>query len=378
MRMEAELVGLPRGVRPDILLEQVKNTAPFLFDLPAQPYIKTLTDIRTTQSLSHPEYFRLCLSAHWATVGTFVPTDVDNQIRHKLWHPALSKELVLEMAKTVHESHDWDFRPVTTRWVQSPVSGELLGGHHGEWFSVSIAAYAALRRRDPDAAAEMARAVLEELAREAAIFQDLRKARDGVGMLKAATLIAHNLGDLDRVMDMWNLAPTDALRVAAYKTGHPPEGTQSDKRFQGILVVAGKLNKAYMADENHRHFALREPRCLRRSPDFLLGIGPFFDEWGMKLARHPQLTPEEVGEVAQALISGWERLSGTVGYARALAGILENFPGGLNRLSEYLPAKQQRVLKAGPLRNLCAIGRRRFEEQRGQVALQFVTGLGSG
>jgi hypothetical protein len=70
------------------------------------------------------------------------------------------------------------------------------------------------------------------------------------------------------------------------------------------------------------------------------------------------------------LIDGWERLGrakeedgkAPVGYARALAGILENFSGGLQEVCRYLPARHSRMLKAGELRTLCIVPRKRFEE----------------
>ena len=60
----------------------------------------------------------------------------------------------------------------------------------------------------------------------------------------------------------------------------------------------------------------------------------------------------------------------TVGYARALAGMEQAFSGGLNRLTQYVPSRVARTLKAGPLRNLCAISRTRFESQWNQHGLK--------
>jgi hypothetical protein len=356
----------PRGVSPLILLEQVRNTIPFLFertwDAQQHPHLALLTTIDPKTSPSHTEYFRLCLAAHHATVASFVPTDVDNQIRFKLWHPALPVSDVLEMARIVEESLNWDCRVVSTRYVLSPRTGKILTGHLGEWFSTAAAAYGALRRKDARRAAEIYSLILEQVRGMAEVYQDLKKSRDRIGALKASTLIAHNLGDLDRVIDMWNLPQDDPLREKAYKLGHEESRATRDSQF-ATLEEAGRLNKACMADENHRHFALRAPRCLRKSPDFLLPVGPFFDDWGKIIGRHPGLCPEDVAEVVEALIAGWEKLSGTVGYPRALAGILTTFPGSLNRLTEYLPARVARTLRSGELRALCARSQRQFEEQ---------------
>jgi hypothetical protein len=135
-----------------------------------------------------------------------------------------------------------------------------------------------------------------------------------------------------------------------------------------------------MALENHRHFALRGARPLRKGTDFLIGIGPFFDEWGARVASHPSLSGEEKGLIAEHLIDGFEFLAAKngptpVGYARALAGMLERFPGGLQSLSNYLPAKLARTLKAGPLRTYCVIPQARFEEQMSQAAFRFLAKL---
>ena len=92
----------------------------------------------------------------------------------------------------------------------------------------------------------------------------------GGAALQASAAIAHNFGDLDRVMDMWNLAPFDPLKLRFYKLGVKPFDADGKLRHQGRLWVAGELYKSpimgsSMAAENHRHFALRKPKCLRRS-----------------------------------------------------------------------------------------------------------------
>lgn len=364
-----------RGVTPAILLEQVRVTLPFLFGepvVPETPYTATLlaTDrllrLQPDYDLSHARYFRLCVSAHWATVASFVPTDVDNQIRFRLWHPALDTSVILEMKDTVIESAHWTIRPLSTKWVACPDTCRTLSGHDGEWFSIAVGCYGALRNRAPAEAAEIRDLILAEMEREAKLLERLAQKGDGISMLLAAGAIAHNLGDLDRVVDMWHLPETDELKRAAYKAGHEGEGW---------LVIAGKLNKLFMADENPRHFSLRGPKCLRRSPDLLLPACPFLDEWGGIVGKHPALADEERAEVAEALIDGWEWLAnkrkaaGPVGYARALAGIADKFPGGFSALCDFLPARVAKRLRTGTLRTQCAVERERFEEQWRRMAL---------
>ena len=60
------------------------------------------------------------------------------------------------------------------------------------------------------------------------------------------------------------------------------------------------------------------------------------------------------------------------GYARALCGIIDEFPGGLNELKLYIPARSLRILKAGQLRQLCSIPRERFEGHWAASALKMI------
>jgi hypothetical protein len=398
-------IGGPRGVAPKILIEQVKNTAPFLFQFsketlaePEFSYVKHIvdTDARLQGSdltqLPHLEYFELCLSAHYATVATFVPTDVDNQIRSRLWAPSVGLETLEAMAELVLKSREWDTRLVSARWLASRKNPAIrLGGHDGEWLSTAAGAYGALRKRSPDIAAKIGAEIIRELQKSADLFKEFHECKDGVSLLMTSALVAHNMGDLDRVLDMWNIENSDPLKQAVYKVAHIPtdiekaEQAQTGKskvnaRFGGHLLAAGHLNKAMMALENHRHFALRGARPLRKGTDFLIGIGPFFDEWGARVASHPALNNEEKGLIAEHLIDGFEFLAAKngptpVGYARALAGMLERFPGGSQSLSNYLPAKLARTLKAGNLRTYCVIPKARFEEQMSQAALRFLSKL---
>lgn len=385
----------PRGIAPRALLEAVYNTIPFLFDamtdetvLKDAPHLQRLRAFYAAlqagqePALSHLEYYLLCLSAHHATVSSLVPTDVDNQIRQKLWAPNLPLEVLLALKDAVMDSRGWECRFVSRRFVLHPQSGEVLSGHAGEWLSTIGACYGALCRalkaRKVDAGGdstalegavkEVATAILDEVNREAGIYAALKKARDGIGVLKASTIIAHNLGDLDRVLDLWEIPAKDALKSRVYKAG-----LEDPSRFGGVLVEAGALNKAHMAVENHRHFPLREPKCLRRRADMLVPLGPFLDEWGLCVGGHDALTVEEKAEVVVVLVEGHERLNkvpgGPMGYARALAGLLERFPGGMSVLEDLVSARIARTLKAGPLRMLIGVPRKRFEDQWAGYAL---------
>src|SRR5436309_2605790 len=103
-----------RGIAPSLLLSQVRNTAPFLFTEERaasddEPHLALLRRAASALERSpfqenllfndHFSYFELCLAAHHATVATFVPTDVDNHIRFKLWHPSLPLETIIAMVE---------------------------------------------------------------------------------------------------------------------------------------------------------------------------------------------------------------------------------------------------------------------------------------
>lgn len=336
---------LRRGIAPELLLSQVKNTMPYLFDeetgktpLASFPPAQVLRSFDPAADLSHFEYFRLCLSCHYLTCATPVPTDVDNQIRLRLWPKDAPLETALEMAQLILESRKWDFPLVTGRFSTgakgSEWEKETLSGHLGEWFTVASGAYCALKQySSPLAKAkrdELLENIADEVRRHSEIFGSLWRAQDGLGALKASASIAHNFGDLDRVMDMWELSVDDPLRLEFYKLAITPFDSNRKLRYLGRLWVAGELYKSpidgsSMSHENHRHFALRQPRCLRKDRAFLITTGPFFDGWGREIAQ--DLTdPNELQEVVSALKNGWERLPKTVGYGRALRGIREIHP----------------------------------------------------
>lgn len=350
---------LPRGIAPELLISQVLNTMPYLLESAGElARFKPTITLRQYQRaptgpLSHFEYFRLCLSSHYLTCGTPVPTDVDKQIRQKLWPRDLPLETALEMADLVLESRKWDFTLVTSRFIYgasgSAQENEVLNGVLGEWFTVAVGAYCAMKQYSSKAALEKGQILFshisDEVNRHSEIFGSLMRAKDGLGCLKASTSLAHNLGDLDRVMDMWELSIGDPLRLQFYKLGSLPFDSERKLRYLGRLWISGELYKSKIAGsslalENHRHFALRKPKCLRSSPDFCVPTAPFFDDWGRKVARGLATsggTPSpETLEVIDALVQGWERQPGTLAYGRALRGILEVHPELGPRLEKLL------------------------------------------
>lgn len=347
------------GIAPGPLLEWTRNAAPFLFGEPGPsgPALRYLDVLRlyAGEPLGPERYYELCLSAHWATAGSFVPTDVDNAIRWKLWQQAPA-ERVEAQARLVLESLGWDYAPVTARRIGC---GEgRLSTHEGTWFSVAVGAYAACRGPLPRMADEILAAMRAEAEREDRVFSEVSGAGDGVATLKACALIAHNFGDLDRVADQWELPADAPLRAALYDAAKP-----GSPLFGGRLGWAGSVNRRFLGADNHRHYPLRGPRCLRRSADLLIPVGPFFDDWGRTVGRHPALSREDAAEVVRALLDGWSRLHAPAGYARALAGIVEVFPGGRRALGKLLPGGDRRMLESGALKRAMDVPQPRFEAQ---------------
>lgn len=332
---------LARGIAPDLLVSQVRNTMPWIFEsiepeLQAFPPAQTVLRFQN-ETLNHYEYFRLCLSAHFLTVATPVPTDVDNQIRQKLWPKELPLEMALQMADLVLESHSWDSRLVSSRYVYGAqdFNKEFLTGHQGEWFTVACGAYCALKHYPSQDAKLKQQEIFEKIESEvnlhSEIFASLWKSGNGLGCLVASASIAHNFGDLDRVMDMWRLDFGDPLRLEFYKLSSTPYDTEGNLRYKGRLWIAGELYKetidgSSMALENHRHYALRAPRSLRESRCFLIPNGPFFDEWGTTVAVGLKTREGALKEIVKTLTEGWERQPKSLGYGRGLRGIIDVVP----------------------------------------------------
>jgi len=357
-----------RGVAPRILMDQVMVTMPYLFDLPSEAtnllYLKTLKEARQSIDnafeseieLDHTKYFELCVSAHFATCGTPVPTDVDNQIRFRLWHPDLETNEVLRMVELVRKSRHWDTSLVSTRQIVDPDNSQTLSGHNGEWFTIASAAYGALRRRSPADAQALLKEIRFELGRQEKIYLSFKRKKDGVSLLKASALIAHNVGDLIRVTEMWKMDDTDPLVPLA----------------NGAMLEARALYKHMMAPECHRYFALRAAKSLRQSPDFLIPIGPFLDDWGRKLVEDSRLDCSDIGDITANLVSGHSKLKNSIGYGRALCGIETHFPGGPSQLYKELPSRVATALKSGELRKIIDMEKPRFEAQWSARALKFV------
>jgi hypothetical protein len=339
------------GIAPNLLLKDVENTAPFLFkgevDLSGdkRAYLAKLVfykkNLNALKHINLYDYFYLCLSAHWATAGTFVPTNVDNQIREGLWRHGEVGGHLDKMCRLTIDSWSWDYGPVTNRKSFNPKNGQVLSTHEGTWLSVAIGAYCALKKnKRTQLADEVAQAILTDIDKEEQLLLELRETRDHINFLRTTALMAHNFGDLDRVIDQWEMPEDDPFRLRIYKLGH-----QLNSSYSPILAYSGQVNKAFLSVENHRHMSMRQPRALRRSSRFLIPVGPFMDEWGKVLGEASDMNLEEKGEIVIALYEGFKRQDHAYGYARTFKGMMDSLPLGLDSLEASIPFDLMREIK---------------------------------
>tara|TARA_R110002072_G_scaffold1989_1_gene16227 strand:+ start:1349 stop:2512 length:1164 start_codon:yes stop_codon:yes gene_type:complete len=355
------------AIAPNILLQHVENTAPFLFkgeldtSGPKRQFLEKLRfykkNSKALKSIDLAEYFYICISAHWSTAGTFVPTDVDNQIREGLWKHNSVMRYIEKMAKYTMDSWTWDYTQVTNRKSYNRLNNEVMSTHEGTWLSVAIGAYCALKKnRKEELADEMAQLILEEVKKEETLLLQLREDRDHINFLRAAPLMAHNFGDLDRVMDQWQMDGSDPFFKRIYKLGH-----NLNESYDPILVYTGKVNKEFSSKENHRHMSMRQPKCLRKSSDFLIPVGPFMDDWGVTLGQSEKLSIEEKAQIVVAFYEGYKRQDQAFGYIRAYRNLIEQLDGGLMALEMDIPFDVVAEIKQSDFFKLASISREEFE-----------------
>ncbi len=367
------------GIRSGALIDLVRNTAPFLFEGDENrfdPTTQAYARILRTAAGNPPDdsdlwgYFELCISAHFSTVGTFVPTDVDIAIREKLWSFVHSESSFDPMWRRTLELLGWDERLVSKRFVE--YRGERLSGHQGEWLTIAMGAYGTAKRIAASVLPTIREEIEKEILREETMLRDLRfqflDSPDSITMkayLAGVAAIAHNLGDLDRMFDAFGIEDTDVLKRRVYRLGH------GDARApKALFLEAGRVYQALLASENHRNFALRAPKALRKSALFLIPYGPFLDQWGALLVNEGlkagNMDEREFREVVEALVLGWKKLNPvsiytSQGYARALAGIQSSL--GKGELLDSVPPVIRKDLTESGLRTLLLQTQSEFEKK---------------
>ena len=365
------------GIAPNILLKNVENTAPFLFKGaldtagPERAFLAKLIfykkNLNQLKNIDLAEYFHICLCAHWATAGTFVPTDVDNQIREGLWRHGEIGKHIDKMAKLTIDSWNWDYTQVTNRKSYNLANNQVMSTHEGTWLSVAIGAYCALMKNKKHAlATEVADCIVAEAIKEEKLLLELREKKDHVNFLRSSALMAHNFGDLDRVIDQWQMSDDDPFRQRVYKLGHKLNANHSP-----ILFYTGLVNKEFLSVENHRHMSLRQPKCLRKSEKYLVPVGPFMDDWGKLLGQDPDLSLAEKAEIIAAFFEGYKRQDQALGYVRAFRGIIQSLPDGLRTLEAHMPFDLVLEIKSSKFFESSLLSKEEFEENLANRLINF-------
>lgn len=374
LRSELELT----GIAPNLLLKDVENTAPFLFkgeinlEGKDRAYLAKLVfykkNLNALKHINLAEYFHICMAAHWATAGTFVPTNVDNQIREGLWKHKDILGNIEKMARITIDSWTWNYEQVTNRKSYNPDNGQVMSTHEGTWLSVAIGAYNALvKHKKKELAQEVADVILAEIDKEEKLLIELREKRDHINFLRSTALMAHNFGDLDRVIDQWGMPLNDPFRMRIYKLGH-----ELNSEYSPILAYAGQVNKKFLSVENHRHMSMRQARCLRRSYRFLIPVGPFMDEWGRTLGEAKDLSLGEKGEIVGHLFDGYKRQNQASGYARAFSGLVRALPRGLDSLEADIAFDVMAEIKKSPFARIAELTVDEFQNQFKKELEEFV------
>jgi hypothetical protein len=361
-------------IGPRTLVQLVRNTAPWLWGGAAQPtaateYVAILRAAERLEPREKPtpgertEYFALCLAAHFASVATYVPTDVDTKIRRALWLDARGSDELPRMRALALGMAAWDPASVSARVVRVAGVG-AVSGHDGERLAVLCGALVAARAaRDAAGAAELEAAIDAELWREARAF-DETAGRKGAELdsLRLASVLTHNAGD---VMQGLGASPDPRFADLA-RAGL--------ERFGGAFGRAAALYRDSLAADGHRNYPLRKARALRSDSALLLPIAPFLDAWGEAVARFPGLDDSQRAEVVSALVEGCRKIPGQVAYYRALAGLERALPRGLEapELAQHYPVSVRRELRDAELRRRIAVKRESFEASAAKRARELL------
>lgn len=361
-------------ISPSTLVEWVENTAPFLFAdatpvRPARLVALGFNDIlrAVKQGYAWPEtpaeyiedYFALCLSAHHGTVATFIPTDVDSKIRGLLWRDNKDPQSHRRMFDFALAAMAWPLDGVSRRTTQLAGLGPV-SGHNGEQLSVLMGALQVfLKNNDAEYAAVAHSAVDAELRRESIEFSTALDTKGAeLDALRIVASITHNVGDVDQGLGFWpKLELYDSPRKAFGRLAH-----ENSTPYGGLFSQAAKIYKRVMSPEGHRHYPLRSIKALRQSPDLLLPLGPFFDDWGRLLGKHPLLNDAARAEILGAMVTGCRKIQGQRGYARAIRGIFDELgQAKIATLLKSLPNSVRKDYEDPELRKAVAVSRESFE-----------------
>lgn len=370
-------------IKPTVILEQVWNTAPFLRDretgevpatsrlmnLGAGPlgFLKILQhagqiELASTRAEQLEDYFALCLSAHHATVATFVPTDVDTKIRGLLWRESREPAVLGRLLDLTLQMGNWTLKGISTR-VDEVLSSGPVSGHDGERLGALAGGLGRLIMiGEPGLTtgltAKAEAAIDSELEREAVAFRiALHEPGQELLALRLAMSLTHNVGDLDQGISFWDgKGMAHPSKERFHRLAH-----ENQRPYQGSFAAAAAIYRAALASEGHRHYPLRPIRGLRQSADLLLPLGPCLDDWGALVGRHPALTPADRVEVLSALVTGCKKVPNQQGYFRALAGWREAAGRSYDIATTDSPNAVQKLMREATFRQMVAVPRVSFE-----------------
>jgi len=332
------------GISSKLLFSQIEGSSPYALSIESSaPFILEIQNYKTRPHDYYESnlfnYFFISMCAHWSTCGSFCPTDVDNNIRYNLWRRKDTPNSLEAMWNLTLESLHWDYKGVSNKIIYHPDEPSWrLSYHEGTWFSVAVGAYAAtLHYKNAEYRKKLYDLMAWEMEKEQKIAEYWLK-NDLLTFIKLTALISHNLGDFDRVVEMWKIPENDPLVKNLYKLSLKPNT---------LFNLMCEYYKKYLSIDNHRNFAYRAPKCLRKSETLLLPIGPFHEAWGENIAKTNVLNEDEKTEIIIAMASGFVKLPGdTYSYARAYHGFKKNYP----RLNQIMLCLSKKDLK--PFENI--------------------------
>jgi hypothetical protein len=319
------------------------------------------------------DYFALCLAAHFASVASYVPTDVDAKIRHALWFEDQPDEERARKCELAIFLKQWDVHGVSARILDVAGIGPV-SGHDGERLSVLCGAMLGLLHRGDEAGAARFESEIDaELDREARAFESIQgEAGRELDLLRLAWILTHNAGDV-----MQAFAPEGARRVGEREKARFADlARERFERYGGAFGRAAALYRGILAPEGHRNYPLRATKLLRAHADLLLPLGPCFDAWGARLATWPAWTLAQRAEVLSAIVEGCRKVPGQESYFRALSGFDAAHPGGLasRDLAGHLASAARRGLADPELRRKVAVPRASFERSLAKRARTILAG----
>ena len=351
-----------------------------LFGMAGHPFgwLDILLNAHTLRASGNPtpeerlDYFTLCLACHHSTVATFIPTDVDSKIRGVLWQAREEADSRRQMLDVTLHAMKWNVSRISSRVTELSGVGPV-SGHNGEMLGVLGGALGCfLKTGDIEYAEKAAEAIDAEFAREAHEYRHVMEMKDHeIDLLRLTSSLTHNCGDMDQGISFWS----QHERHAPYRARFHRLAHENAAPYGGTFHIAAHLYKNIMSSEGHRHYPLRECRALRTTPEFLLPLGPFFDQWGETVGSHRSLTLEDRADILAALLAGCKKIAGQAGYFRAVSGMMRKIGGNLEALSRRMPAALRQELKDPEIKRHIALKQISFEssmKKRAQAALNEV------